>query len=513
MASIRSIRLDETTGAGRLLVACIGIALCIMTFAVLFRVMPLEPFSHDEAVYLAKGRSWLDGSPANEWGVYRPIAMPVFAWVVLHFGDTERVVRTFGAVFGALCTTSVFLLFRRLSNSLVALAVALLVASSSLFLLQAPQFLDDIPSSTLLFSVLWLLFVYYQSAGRSSAVYFIAPLSALAFYLRYGVATTLIIIALTAYLILLPRFLKKEGYDFAKLGKTILAAIGLLVPHFVYSLIATKQFLGVLTLAGTAAGREYLGQGLQQYIALLPGGIGGAPFDVAAIAGSIIFVALLCIGPLRRRYAPLFWISSIGVLNFFLTGLLVHAEPRYVFFSMVLLGGTAVVFVYHATRRFVNIVADGLVLVFIGILLFAGVRQYRDVRAFFAGRESSPVTIAYSHAHEAIERDSGGRDHCSIFLVQFLPRAAWYSKCSVFAISTKAQLQAAMHAQPGDVLYSLVNTSLKDAQITASSSVAYGVSLAEVYRTAVAAPTTLIVYRMTALPSGATASATSTDGL
>src|SRR3989344_5043112 len=159
------------------------------TIFILWSLVGSQPFGHGESVYLTEARSWIDGAPADEFKIYRPIGMAGFGWIFLHFGDSERLLRLFGVIFGAIATLFIYLFFKRIFNTPFALVITGVIGTSTLFLREAPLFQNDIPSSGLLIGTLWLLWIYYESAGKSRSIYFVGPLAALAFYIRYGVAS------------------------------------------------------------------------------------------------------------------------------------------------------------------------------------------------------------------------------------------------------------------------------------------------------------------------------------
>lgn len=473
--------------------AAIFLAICGATFFVLLQISPLEPFGHDESVYLTKARSWIEGTPADQWEVYRPIGMSYAAWAILHFSDSESAIRMFGIVFGALLPAVVFLLFRRATNLWVALSAAMVVASSPLFLQQASIFFNDVPSAVILFTILWLILIHYQSAGRSNSIYYVAPLTAFAFYLRYGVITSLAMIAIFSYLLLLPGFLKKENVSFSKIGRTAFFAAILLSLHFVYSMWRTGDFFGVLSYAGKAAHPgAYVGEGLVQYLKWLPGDIGGWPLGIAMIIGSFFVLTLLISRQLRDRHRELTWIGSVALASFITTGLLTHAETRYVIFPMIALAGVGVAALYYLLERVSNILGYSAVSAIALALIFFGVNSYQEVSAFYRERERSSLSIDYSRAHEAIRADSGNAG-CSLWLYQFLPRASWYTKCHLFRITTIPNFKKDIAQYPDNKRYTLV-TKRGDLQITPETAQDFGVALREIFSSP---QTGITVYRVT----------------
>jgi hypothetical protein len=483
--------------ASRALHIAVLVILTGSTFVALWSLLSTQPFGHDEAVYLAKARSWIDGSPANEFGVYRPIGMAAFGWLFLQFGDSESMVRIFGALFGAMGIGIMFLFFQRISNMWAALAATAVIATSTLFLREAPQFLNDIPSSMLLIALMWIIYVHFLSAGKSNVIYLAAPVAALAFYLRYGVIMAFAVIAVVSYLVLLPRFLKKEGADFTRLGKTILLFGALLVPHILHSIVTTKSFFGILRLGEDIAGRKYLGEGLVTYLEWLPGGLAGWMLEGTAIFGVIATLIILFIPKLRHAHGTLLWTGSIGLYAFILTGLLVHAEARYVFFPLVLLSGTGVLSAYYFVEKWSKIAAQAYMMLLVLGTLYLGMANYKETELFYTGKEADVYRMAYLEAADAIRNDSGTKG-CSVWAITtYRPALAWYSKCNTYSVTTKARFERDRAFHPEKTHYSIVLTKVSGNQLTTETAPEFGVMLTEVFRSSKSGYRgDLVVYRI-----------------
>ncbi|MDO8572394.1 MAG: glycosyltransferase family 39 protein [bacterium] len=471
------------------------------TLFILGSLVSSQPFGHDESVYLTEARSWIDGSPADEFKIYRPIGMAGFGWIFLNFGDSEVFVRFFGVIFGAVALLFVHLLFKRMFNIFVALGITITVGTSTLFLQEAPLFQNDVPSSGLLIGILWLLYIYYESAGKSKVIYFVGPLAALAFYLRYGVVSALGIIGVLTLLVLVPKFIKKEGVDYSKLGTSLIISILLFVPHFIQSLVVEGKLLGILSRSGEAAGRQYLGEGLLDYIRLLPNELGGWALGITAIIGTIVTVVIIFRKNLRENYAGLLWIGSIGLLNFIVTGLLVHAEARYVFFPMVLLSGTGIASLYYLMRNWPKAFINSLIAIFLLGVMFYGVNSYQEINSFFRTKEMDLYSVAYVKASEAIRYDSTDNNGCAIWAIPTnRPRVSWYSKCNTLKINNAATFKKDFRIHLRKDHYSIVRATLKEPQINQDVAVEFDIILTEIFRTENLSKLyggDLIVYRVT----------------
>lgn len=470
-------------------------------FFVLWSLVSYYPFDHDESVYLTKARSWIEETPADEFEIYRPIGMPVFGWIFLHFGESEKIVRTFGVIFGSLTILLIYLFFKRLFNAYIAISVASVVGISSLFMQQAPHFLNDIPSSGFLIGVLYLLYIHYDTAGKSKSIYFAGPLAALAFYIRYGVASTLGILGILSFFILGPKFIKKEGINYSKLITAFIISIFLFIPHFIESIIVEKSLLGILSRAGKAAHRKYLGEGLVDYIKWLPSEIGGWVLGITAITGILITIIIIFRKDLRQDYINLLWIGSIGLFNFLATGLLAHAEPRYVFFPMVLLSGTGIAGLYYMAQNWSKIFVNLLTAIFLLSMIFYGINNYREINSFFRIKESDPHAFAYIKLSQVIRDYSVNKNGCVIWMqTSNRPRTSWYSKCNTFKISDVATFEKNFNMHLRESHYSVVRSKLKEGQIDQSEAEKFGIILTEIFRTENLSKFyggDLIVYRIT----------------
>jgi|GEM_PF-1666621 len=474
----------------------VPLLLCFLTFLALFYSHLTYIIGADEAVYATKARAWLYGTPADQWGIYRPIGMSILGWIVLHFSDSERSLRLVGVLFGMLTPGVVFFLFRRMSNLWIALGAAAVTATSSLFIVQAPLFLDDIPSSTMLFAALAVIYIYFQSSGKSNSIYLLPIFIASSFYLRYGTIPAFIAIAVFSYLILLPRFLSMERPNFRKAGHAVLIITLLFLPHFIYSLIATHDLFGVLNSATDVAHRTYIGQGVVQYINWLPQQIGGWTLGITAILGTATTFAMLTAQRTREQYTGLIWVGCIGILTFFLTGFFVHAEQRYVFFPMVLLSGVGVAGIYYilADWSLPLAVASPIVIGLIG--LYFGVSDYQNSNAYLLQKSGAISNAVLVEALGQMQADSADANGCDIWTAINGPRVSWYSKCYVEKVKDERTFISDFSAHPGAAHYSLVSTGLNDPQITPRNAALFGVSLTEIYRYKDFSVGDLVVYRI-----------------
>ena len=497
-----------TTGTKFMETAAQAFAILCITCAVALSLTSLvgsHILGHDESVYATKARSWIDGTSADQFEIYRPIAMPVAGWIMLQFSDSEKTLRYVGVIFGTFLPLCVYLLFRRTFNFLIAIAAVMVLVTSPLFLRQAPLLLNDIPSTALLALVVFLLYVHYESGGRGRSIYAVAPLAALAFYIRYAAITPLAVTAASTHLLLFQQFLKKPGVEFKKLGLTLLATFALFVPHFIYSVMATGSLFGVLSRAGRAANRAYVGDGLLQYILWLPDELGGWAIGLSAMAGGLITLFFWMNKRYRAGYRTLAWIGTIGLVTFLVTGLLTHAEPRYILFPLVLLSGVGIAGLYYIIASRSQIVADIVMLAIIAAVSIQGYMDYRATYAFFRAEETARHNVEFLRALDVVRKENPG-GACMIWTAISRPRVSWYTRCSVSGLGNDPAKFVEEFAQhTGEPNYSIVYTLSRSPQISLDSAGEFGLTLSELFRAYDLPNGDLIVYR---IQGGVTASTT-----
>ncbi len=478
----------------------IPVAVFCIALIIVGSLVSSRPFGHDESVYLTKARSWLEGTPADQYVIYRPLGMVSAGWVLLHLGNSEIIIRSFGVVFGAITLLFIYLLFKKMFNRWVALGITTVVGTSTVFLREASQFFNDIPASGLLIGILLLLYIYYETAGKSKSVYFIALLSAFAFYLRYEVAPTLVVIGFLSLLILLPKFKQKTNASFTKLQTTLIVSIFLLIPHFLQSYIWTKDPFGILGLAGEVAGRKYIGDGLVDYIKWLPSETGGWVMGVTAILGIIATFTILARKKTLQNQENLLWLGGIGLLSFIIIGLTADAEPRHIFFSMTLLSGVGIASVYSLVKEKTKFLANLLITLLITNAVLSGVFHFEKTDSFFKELESDPYTLAFSEASNAISSDSASMNGCAIWSPVYRPTLSWYTKCNILPIGDEDRFERDYLVNSGKPYYSVVLTKLQESQISQNEAIKFNVDLTEVFRTNNLSKSSrgdLVVYRIT----------------
>lgn len=466
--------------SSRALLICITSLIYIGSLGLLWSFPNNQALSHDEAVYLTKARSWVQGTPADEYRAYRPIGMVVAGSIFLPWGQSENNLRLFGVFSGALVVTFIFLLFQSVFDLRVGIVVSSVVALSGLFMEQAPLFQNDLLSSGLLIGTLWLLSLSFRSFGKSKFIYLAPFFCAISFYLRYGVASTLFIIGIITLIFFY--FAKIKDYSYKHLYRSTLIFIILLIPHFYYSINIYGNAFEVLLRAGEAAGREYLGEGLIQYIKWIPEELSGRVAGTLMIIGGLFtIVSLFFHKHLSPKNVQALWLGFIGVISMSLTGLLVHAEHRYVFLPIILLSGVGYAVIFNLLNKYSKIVSNVFFVCSLFMIGYFGVGTYQTTVVSFQNKidNRSFYTEAASYITSNIDDD----EKCAVWSAAFRPEISWYSKCFTIGLAEDKYLfEKHFYVHFRNIRYAIYFTNLEVRQLYPGNSEEYGVILDEVYR-------------------------------
>jgi hypothetical protein len=391
------------------------------------------PLGPDEAIYATGGREVVEGTPASGFDLHRSVGMKALAAVGLAVDFSDWAVR----VPVLLCSLGLLIAFRALGTRAfgpwpAAWAAAAMVTS---FAIQrrGAEILSDVPSLLLLVLVhLVLVRELGRDGGRPGVLLLaVAPLAAAAFYLRYGMSTSMAGIALAAATVW---WRPIASGRLVVLATAALLAL-LLVPHVLHSVEATGTPLGVLQVSGDAAHRAYLGEGLVQFPLAL------------ALEGGPVLLALVVIGAVsgarrvmrlrreRRHSRPSFedrvtaflWVAS--VFQILVSGLLVHAEFRYFFFGVsgLVLIGCAAACRWAASRdprRIGTWAAAALLLVAAATHVY-NVHRYRRL-----GEVRAVIVDA-----AAVVRRAAGSEAC-VAVASRTGQIGWYSGCTAHPLKT-----------------------------------------------------------------------------
>ena len=446
------------------IVAGVLLAFLVPTLAAIGAQIAL---GYDEAVYAQLARHWLTGAPESGWEIHRPPGLSVLGIVPQALGlETEWAHRLIGAGAGLGMVLAGWWAARGMGGTVAGIVAAFAFAVSSPLQVESSSFLTDVPSTLILVVVAILGWRHVSgSAPIGWSFVWLGLLAAVAFYLRYGSVVELVGVAV-AMLALAPRRLLAAW-------RAVLASVAsfgiALVPHVAVAVAETGSPWGILVSAGRAAGG---GDGLPllSYVVWFPWQLVGPTGAVLAMVGIIAAV--------RRggfaRYIGLASVVPVAVL-----GTIVHAEPRYLLFPMVLLviaGSVEAVAqlqrVRVSRRVLAALAAAAVVLGAATTTLEMGTRADR-----FDWKREAGLDIG----------DGGG--DCSV-LAEDVPIISWYSGCPAVSFVTGPE------ALTGSSRFVIVST---DGHLQSDPEVVSAlVAEAEVWRTYEDAngDTAAVVYRL-----------------
>ncbi|HSM38065.1 MAG TPA: glycosyltransferase family 39 protein, partial [Candidatus Limnocylindrales bacterium] len=394
---------------------------------VVLNILQQPPFSWDEAVYALTTRHWLYGTPDTGWGAHRPPVLSILAMAPLAVASDEASLRVIGLAFGVAAVLATWWLGRSLAGPWAGVTAAAAVAAAPTIQIDAGLLLNDVPALAVLLLLMATLARQLQGSGPIGwSFLWLAPLAALAFYIRYGSILALAAVGLTAVALWPWRL----AAAWPKVLVTALLLVLLLLPHAIFATLQTGSPLGIFLLAQSGAAGAYPGAGLVQYLAWLPSGLIGPVAGAVAVIGLLGGIVRLVSAARRGSWDPSARAAAfllvpalllIGVLGAFQL-----PQSRYLFLPMVLLviaGAAAIVDVARAPSQLAR-PASVVVVAVLGLALVG-----------------SAVTMpARSDARAAVYewlRDAGswirdaGPGSCSI-LASDVPQLTWYSGCATY---------------------------------------------------------------------------------
>ena len=284
-------------------------------------------FGYDEAVYAQLTRHWLTGAPADGWDLHRPPGLSVLGLVPQAVGlDGEWSHRLVGAVAGVGVVVAGWWMARTAGGPAAGLVAAVALAASAPLQVESASFLTDVPSTLVLLILAVLLWRQLRATAIGASFVWLGVLAAAAFYLRYGAIVELVGLALAAAIVAPSRLLDGWRWVVAAVAAFVVA----LVPHIVIAVAETGTPWGILRLAGSAASG---GDGLPllSYAAWFPWVLIGPLGAAIALLGVVAAIWRWSASPFAR------YIGVAALVPILVLGTLVHAEPRYLLFPMVLL--------------------------------------------------------------------------------------------------------------------------------------------------------------------------------
>jgi hypothetical protein len=403
------------------------LAIMAVLFAGLLMVLSPGPLGHDESVYALKARSWVSGTPTTGWGLHRPIGMPIIGWFVLQFSETETAFRSAGIAMAVATIGAMWTVGRTMFDRWPAtIGVGVFISSAS-FLRRSTEFLNDIAAAGLLLVTMAVIWHHFERKPGGWTLLAAAPVTAVAYYLRYGSAVGFVIIAVVAAII----WRKALVTSWRSILATAGLLLSLLVPHFVYARSETGSALGVFQRAGSAVGGDTWG--LSDYYDWLPSKLAGTTGAILIVAAAIYFVVVLTMattgtrssGEEARKVA--FLVSTAVVLTLIL-GSRFHAEPRFVFLPLMatlLVGAQAVVRTSRVLGRIPLRVLGSAAIVGLVIAFVAGITPMSEHMD-----DLSVVKNVIVDTSDIIVVDAAGSD--CVIRSSFTPQLTWYTGCATY---------------------------------------------------------------------------------
>ena len=410
-------------GRGELILVVLGV---VALFATLAWVLPDGPLGHDESVYALKARSWLEGTPTTGFGIYRPLGMPMVGLVVLRVSDSEVAFRTAAALLGAGTVIAMWAIGRTMLGPVAALIGTATFVVSESYLRRATEFLNDVVSAGLLLAILFFVWLHFERYPNRWWLLAAAPAAAAAYYVRYGTAVGLVVIAVVAGAI----WFRRLADSWRQITATAGLFLALLLPHFWYSRQLTGSVSGVFGAARTAVGGG--GGGLADYAEWFPEHLAGTFGAIVMVAGIVYTVMVVLLARRDSRLAPAArtagFLATTALLLTFLLGLFTHGEPRFVYLplmALLLVGGQAVAVLLRRLPEIPRRVALG-VLIVVGAYALAtgGGAMANRMDAITGSRDVLAETGGVVH-------DDAGGESCTV-QAGYVPQLTWYSLCATF---------------------------------------------------------------------------------
>ncbi len=282
------------------------------------------PLGHDEAQYAIAAQDLLDGEPLR-WA-YLSVGMNALALPGVLAGGGEIAVRAAPVLAGLVFVLVAARLARGTFGDATAAWTVAVLAASFAFVRRAAELLTDLPAAGCLLAGTAIIAgeLLREPAPRWRLV-LAAPCLAAAFYLRYGSVLAIAVIGGVALLVGWRAVLRRPLIALATIALFAL----LLVPHFLMAIAELGTPLGIVRLGSTGLGTAPPGQSLWIYAT-------SNPFVYYGIATAPVMIAgLAAIHRARDRRVLLLWL--LAVADIVAVGLTPIAQPRYIFFGIVLL--------------------------------------------------------------------------------------------------------------------------------------------------------------------------------
>ena len=394
---------------------------------------------HDESVYALMARHWQAGTPDTGASSHRAPLLPVLGIPVLALGGGDLGLRIWGTVAGVGGIVAVWWLGRLLRGPVAGLIAAAVFALAPPVFRAGTAYLTDLPAAALLIAMTGLL--WWQLALRPAPNRWLlaaAPLAWAAYELRYGSALVVVLLFVTTMVMFWPNVRAHARLC----GWTIGLLVLLLVPHLVNSTLDLGTPWQRLVYTSEVAGRDYLGQGLVQYVRWFPRRLAGMP-AAALMATGLLGAAVVWVrarvwsrgrawmrspGGYRSRGLAFLILPAVG--HIVAVGIASHGESRFVFFAVALLCVAGAVIVADVLAWLADRSAP---VVWVAMLIFGAVMVVHtavvarsESRERDRDMEREEILLT---ASSALQAQSGA--NCSV-LTTYNPQVTWYSGCASY---------------------------------------------------------------------------------
>jgi 4-amino-4-deoxy-L-arabinose transferase-like glycosyltransferase len=396
---------------------------------------------HDESVYATMARSWLgDG---RDTGVaisrHRAPLLPVLGLPVLAAGGGDLALRGIGVASAVGMVVAVWWVGRSLHGPAAGLIAAAVVGFAPSVFGAGTLFLTDLPAAALLVALAGLLWSQFALREQTSRMLLLAaPLAWAAYLLRYGSALVVVLLSVTTVLLFWPEVRRAYRH----VAETAALLVLLLIPHLVNATIQMGAPWARVLYTSEIAGRDYLGQGLREYLGWFPEELAGRRAAALMTIGLIGCLALVARRGLRAEHrseradlprALAFLVVPAGG-HLVAIGIASHGDPRFVFFAIAMLciAGAVVVTVAleGLSRRTPR--ATWAVLVLLVATTILHVAQLTQDQVLDRDQAAEGLAVI-EDVGRALGSSAGG--DCSV-LTSYSPQITWYSGCATYGFST-----------------------------------------------------------------------------
>jgi hypothetical protein len=372
------------------------------------------PLGHDEARYALDANEVLSGAPTRF--LYSAPGMTLVAMPGVLAGGSEYAMRALPIVLGLGFLWTVWHFARTVCGERTAAWTVAVIATSPSMPAHGSELLSDLPSAACLLVAITLLVSELSRAdGLRRRIVWVAPLCAAAFYLRYGSAAPIAVIAV-AFAIVGWRAMLRRPWPV--ICTVVLFAL-LLTPHALRAHELTGSVTGILDLSAEIPGEA---EGVLAYLhdPLVRYGIAIAPL---MLVGVIAPLALR-----RGRFVLALQLAALGQIA--VLAATTQVQPRFIYLATVLLvvlGVDAVVRVLAKPRK----AGCAIVVSVLGLVVFAlsvANLVVAPTRYLAARRDNHARTLIAATVIRGA-RDASRR--CEVVAGRDRTRLEWYSRCRV----------------------------------------------------------------------------------